>query len=472
MAIAAIEHRNVARFIDLVVGDPTFLVMEYVPGPTLQKVLRANGKLEPARALSLGVRLCWALEAAHRTGIIHRDVKPANVILAPDLELGEEPKLIDFGLAKVPTLVGAENLTRTGQIVGTPQYMSPEQIANREVDPRSDVYALGCLLYHLLAGAPPFTGDDVQVLYKQIQEPAPPLPPSVPPEIAQVVTRAIAKRPDDRYRSARELAMALQQTQSPAMGLAAPSKPRNLAPMIAASLALVLIALPLAQQIASMRGAGGATLYLSSQPSGAALFLDGARLPESAPTAARGLSAGTHRLRAELAGRDSAEQTIDLARDERRAVELALHIATRRVRVESVPSGASVFLDGFEMSGSTPMEVSLGQDDYHQIAVEKSGFETAKRAIKPEDTAQSITLTLDPELKPNGRVVVDSADGAEVWIDGKNTGFVTPTIAMRVAAGDHRIELRDPNSHRSVATQVHVTQGDTLRLTLQLPVKP
>ena len=148
-AVAAIEHRNVARFFDLVVGDPTFLVMEHVAGPALSKVLRREVRLDPVRAINIAVRLAWALDSAHAVGIIHRDIKPANVVLAPDPELGEEPKLIDFGLAKVPTIVGAETLTRTGQIVGTPAYMSPEQIANRDVDARSDVYALGCLLYHM-----------------------------------------------------------------------------------------------------------------------------------------------------------------------------------------------------------------------------------------------------------------------------------------------------------------------------------
>src|SRR5206468_11585984 len=120
MAIAAIDHRNVARFFDLIVGDPTFLVMEYVDGPTLSHELRRQRRLPVTRALSIAIRLAWALDAAHRAGIVHRDVKPANVVLAPDPEIGEEPKLIDFGLAKLPTLVGAEELTRTGQIVGTP----------------------------------------------------------------------------------------------------------------------------------------------------------------------------------------------------------------------------------------------------------------------------------------------------------------------------------------------------------------
>jgi serine/threonine-protein kinase len=146
-AIASIEHPNVARFYDLVVGDPTFLVMEYVRGETLATRLRTAGRLSPGETVRFAIRLCWALRAAHAAGVIHRDLKPANVLLASDAEQGEVPKLIDFGLAKLATRPSEQSLTRTGQLVGTPQYMSPEQIAGKDVDARSDVYALGCLAY-------------------------------------------------------------------------------------------------------------------------------------------------------------------------------------------------------------------------------------------------------------------------------------------------------------------------------------
>src|SRR5262249_29868424 len=99
-AIAAIDHRKVGRFFDLIVADPTFLVMEYVRGPTLAEVIKKEKRLEPVRAINIATRLCWGLAAAHEAGVVHRDIKPSNVILAPDPELGEEPKLIDFGLAK------------------------------------------------------------------------------------------------------------------------------------------------------------------------------------------------------------------------------------------------------------------------------------------------------------------------------------------------------------------------------------
>ena len=133
--------------------------------------------------------------------------------MTADREVGETPKLIDFGLAKIAAVAGTEQLTRTGQIIGTPSYMSPEQISGRDVDARSDVYALACLLYEMIAGRPPFTGsDDVQTLYRQLHEPPEPLSlnaANIPAALDRVINRALAKSPHDRYGSMQELARAL-----------------------------------------------------------------------------------------------------------------------------------------------------------------------------------------------------------------------------------------------------------------------
>jgi serine/threonine-protein kinase len=229
-AMAAIEHRNVARFFDLVVGDPTFLVMEYIPGPTLSQVLDAERKLAPARAIRIALRLCWALDAAHRAGVIHRDIKPQNIILATDPELGEEPKLLDFGLAKLVRADVDERITLTGQIVGTPSYMSPEAISRRPVDERSDVYSLGCLLYHMLSGRPPFAGEDLQVMYRHINESAEPLPnllPEIGAELWSVVASAIEKGPAERFASMREMIKALSAVQLEPKPAARASRPES-----------------------------------------------------------------------------------------------------------------------------------------------------------------------------------------------------------------------------------------------------
>ncbi|HEX8954225.1 MAG TPA: serine/threonine-protein kinase, partial [Polyangia bacterium] len=287
-AVAAIQHPNVAHFLDLIVGDPTFLVMEYVDGPTLHQVIHKVGKLAPRRAVDIAVRLAWGLHAAHKAGVIHRDLKPSNILLSPDEEMVEVPKIIDFGLAKTAASPGAP-LTRAGQIVGTPQYMAPEQISRKEVDARTDVYALGSVLYAMLCGRPPFpdNGDDVQLLYRQVHEPVEPVrvhAPHVSAELEEVVLRALAKAPADRFQSAAELARALV----PAVEKRAPRPPRSevtevierpRAPRSKAWWALLFAATALLGAAGgawlARRAPSGGLLIVLSEPAGAAILVDG-----------------------------------------------------------------------------------------------------------------------------------------------------------------------------------------------------
>jgi serine/threonine-protein kinase len=212
-ALAPIRHPNVVRFIELVVGEPTLLVTEYAPGPTLREAIEKEGRLQPARASAIAVRLSWALHAVHAAGVIHRDMKPANVVLTPNPDGGETPKLIDFGLAKLGV---AQHLriTRTGTILGTPQYMAPEQVAGRDVDARADVYALGCVLYEMLVGHPPFPDcvSDAEVLEAQVMRsftPVQRIAPDVPDALAAVLEKMTAKLAIDRYPTMIEASHAL-----------------------------------------------------------------------------------------------------------------------------------------------------------------------------------------------------------------------------------------------------------------------
>src|SRR4051794_32316288 len=149
-----------------------YIVMEYVEGRTLREVLEAEGRLLPQRALELTAQICAALDQAHVAGIVHRDVKPGNVMLTPDGEV----MVMDFGIARAMTGTGA-TMTQTAAVIGTAHYLSPEQARGEHVDARSDVYSTGCLLYELLTGGPPFSGDSaVAVAYQHVREE--PVPPS------------------------------------------------------------------------------------------------------------------------------------------------------------------------------------------------------------------------------------------------------------------------------------------------------
>ena len=178
-----------------------YIVMEYVAGRTLRDILREGRKILPERALEITSGVLSALDYSHRAGIIHRDIKPGNVMLTPSGDV----KVMDFGIARAIS-DASSTMTQTAAVVGTAQYLSPEQARGETVDSRSDVYSAGCLLYELLTGRPPFVGDSpVAVAYQHVREPA--LPPSdhdtdLPSEIDAIVMKALAKRLEDRYQSA------------------------------------------------------------------------------------------------------------------------------------------------------------------------------------------------------------------------------------------------------------------------------
>jgi serine/threonine-protein kinase len=181
-----------------------YIVMELVEGPTLRDVLREGRKILPERALELTQGVLEALSYSHKAGIVHRDIKPANVMLTPNGGV----KVMDFGIARAVADTSA-TMTQNAAVIGTAQYLSPEQARGETVDARSDLYSTGCLLYELLAGRPPFVGDSpVSVAYQHVREaPVPPsqLDPEITPEIDAVVLKALAKDPDDRYQSAAEM---------------------------------------------------------------------------------------------------------------------------------------------------------------------------------------------------------------------------------------------------------------------------
>jgi len=219
IAAARLAHPNVVATYDTGVDDGVaWIVMELVDGSTLRQVLSASGPLDPGRAVHIAAQVADALDYAHRSGVIHRDVKPGNILLAE----GDRVKVADFGIAKAAIEAAEDSsgpgidttdLTQSGAIVGTAKYLSPEQVHGEPVDGRSDVYALGVVLYEMLCGRVPFTGDtDVAVAVQHAT--ATPVPPrqvkaDIPVALEVIVLRAMAKSPDRRYQDAAELQFAL-----------------------------------------------------------------------------------------------------------------------------------------------------------------------------------------------------------------------------------------------------------------------
>ncbi|MBK6316032.1 MAG: protein kinase [Blastocatellia bacterium] len=209
LAIASLKHPRIITIFDFGVAPDIgmYIVMEYLAGRPLSDELAEMSPMAPAAAVRLARQVCSALQAAHRAGIVHRDLKPDNIFLETTPE-GPMAKVLDFGIAKLRTGHDADvnTLTSGNAIIGTPRYMSPEQIENAPVDGRADVYSLGCVLYEMLTGSPPFPAAKLSVLLTQhLVKPA--RPPSevtagVPPELDAIVLRALAKLPEDRYQTA------------------------------------------------------------------------------------------------------------------------------------------------------------------------------------------------------------------------------------------------------------------------------
>jgi serine/threonine protein kinase len=224
-AVAALSHPNVATVFDYGEDDAChFIVMEYAEGKDLSRVLREDGPLSVDRAARIAAQVCNALAHAHAAGVVHRDVKPANIIIGS----ADRVKVTDFGIARA---VGDATLTATGSVLGTAQYISPEQAAGGHVTPATDVYSLGIVLYEMLTGAVPFTGDSpVAVAMQQVNEemPAPSsLNVQVPRSLDELVARATHKDPAARYADAKEMgaaiASAIGETGDAAVGAATPA---------------------------------------------------------------------------------------------------------------------------------------------------------------------------------------------------------------------------------------------------------
>lgn len=256
LAVADLSHPNILHVYDAgFVQGMYYIVMAYVDGGSLRDLV-CQGPLETDYALSIAAQVADALHHAHQRGVVHRDVKPNNILLSRD----GRPLLSDFGIAKA--LHESSGLTRTGMSIGTPEYMAPEQIQGQKVDGRTDIYALGIVLYEMLVGWSPFSSTTpVAALYKQVNEPPPPLRQAninIPPWLEAVVNRALAKSPQERYQQASDFAEALRQRRMPErtpvpIRTATPTKvpriepegkkPRKAVPVLIAAIVILILAL-------------------------------------------------------------------------------------------------------------------------------------------------------------------------------------------------------------------------------------
>ncbi|HYL91704.1 MAG TPA: serine/threonine-protein kinase [Alphaproteobacteria bacterium] len=474
-AVGVLNHPNIVTIFDAGEHEGTFYIaMEFIEGRTLQALLQERRVLSGEEVVRLARQICQGLDYAHATGIVHRDIKPANIMITPQ----GNAKIMDFGIAK-----SGGGMTSTGQVLGTPNYMSPEQVKGKSLDGRSDLFSLGVILYEMVTGEKPFTGENVTtIIYKIVNEnPIAPreLDVSVHPGLSAVVIKALAKLPEERYQSGAALARDLENYKAigsnldattvyaptradktvalnpekmgsgtvrmaavarpPAARVVPPAPPKKKNTMLAAVLTLLVLGsaisgyaflrarnkqrqLAAQAKIEEARRQAQPAAVASSEPKPA----DAAAQPGSAP------------------GADSAKTAVDNSgKPQASAVSSPNQVLTNpaELRFTSKPDGAKVEIDGWSEPGwKTPFVASNLAAGPHVIVISKKGYvQETLRARAVAGKSFPVHTELNEEM---ALIAVSSSPvGAGILLDGQDTGKVTPA-QFSVPRGLHKVTVR------------------------------
>ncbi len=491
-----LSHPGIVTVYDMAEeGDVAYIAMEFVPGSTLEQILSLNQPLEPARLFDILRQTSAALDYAHRKGIVHRDIKPANIIVT---ESGVA-KIADFGIAKIST---AEQLTQTGLIVGTPNYMAPEQVQGKPVEGFADQYSLAVMSYEMLTGDKPFVADHLTTLVYQIVCEAPPpaqrLNPSLGPKIEAVLQQGLSKQPNARYPTCTALVEALDAAcaatpawKSLARGaslnletmaeVAAPppakveapptrnlptpiprvEEPEKKSRMISVAITLALL------------GAAAIGVFFARQsffseaapPVAPVLDPSGPAPKKQVPPAAQATETASE-SRPDV----SAPAQLPPAQEEDKPAPAPKKDSTRsihsvEVQVRSDPPGATATLDGLLGTACvTPctLKASTGE---HTISLSHTGFKPLTRSISVRDASFELpVLTLAQAL---GTLMLQTdPPGATITIDDKHWPSVTPS-PLSLPPGKYHLTLEKGNLKTSRTIEIHDGELSTLRVPLQ-----
>ncbi len=404
-----LTHPNTVTIFDYGRTDDEiyYMAMEYLEGRTLHRAIRDAGQIVEERAAHIARQICRALREAHALGVIHRDLKPANVFLAQHGDEADFVKVLDFGLVKNVADKG-EDLTQTGMFMGSPKYMAPEQIRGDRVDARTDIYALGVILYEMLTGKVPFDrSTSVNILMAHVHEEAPPLRQmnsliSVSGGMEAAVAGCMAKDPDQRFRSMDEVLAALKRVGEPAgaVSIGAPAAAEG------RSLPRLGVVEPLARE---SRPSGTPSFGRTPQgiPSGRlgskgvlavavalALAVSGA-LAHLAVRATRSSTPPTAPSGAFTGAATGAPSTTAAATA---ATETPPAMTPLRVRVSTDPDGASVKEDGIEVCSSTPCDIlykgaDAASERAHKLTLSRQGYRVELRTVRATDAPLDVKLT-------------------------------------------------------------------------------
>ena len=425
-AAARLNHRNITKVDDFnrLPSGEWYIMMPFLEGAPLDVLMAAKGQLPIHQALRILGQVCAALHAAHGAGIVHRDLKPANIFISPTEDNPQHVTLLDFGIAKVEPEGGAK-FTQKGEVFGTPVYMAAEQLVeSARADARSDIFALGAIAYEMLTATLPFGQGSTAVLYtRQKEDGVPAMPASVPPGWAEVIVKALALDPDNRYQSAREFAVALAVATpeappipdgvqilrdvakelvvfAPATGQTVPARSSSRFEVAVPAFGSVTTGRAPSRDVTTFSAARGQQLaHYASKPSG----LSKVRLAGIGG----GVALGTAALVAMLAqlrgptgdlGASPTAETFQAASQGASPVESpekAVVPPSRAipVRVETSPDGAALIVNGKGV-GESPFTLEVEPGTTLQIRAEKDGYGASERSVVASPESATVSLTL------------------------------------------------------------------------------
>jgi eukaryotic-like serine/threonine-protein kinase len=452
-AIGRLSHPNIVTAYDAGEDQGTiYLAMEFVDGRPLDEIIR-NRRFELAEILKLCIQVAETLHYAHQKGVVHRDIKPGNIMVQSDGLI----KIADFGIARIEDST-ATLQTQAGDIMGTPAYMSPEQVLGKTADGRSDLFSLGVILYELTTGKRPFAteNNNLATLFNEIIHNRPSEPAMENPAIEQglsgIVMKCLSKTPEERFQSCGALAEALRNygkkpdTVTPAEVPSLPLKKQRRAGTYIAVLAGVAIIVGV---IAAVFLKGNlfpvkpktALLHMTSKPQGAEIYVDDA-LKGTAPKDLE-VAPGGHAVRMAMPGHESWEQKVQVeaAREYPLPGELKPLPSQALLRLTSSPDGADVYVDGISR-GKTPanVEIPLGE---HAIRMALSGYADWDGKALLEEAREYPMLAELKALPRQALLKLDSIPaGAEVSVDEISQG--TAPISLELALGSHLVRMTLP----------------------------